>query len=159
MDAHGALDALPDKSLRDQAAKEIGAPALQVGGCSVSLSLCACLTERGRNGERERESSCQVASTTHLTNRLHPPATPSTRHPVRPPPHPPPQALDVAAKAVGALRDASAYRWVDLAGVFGKLSTAKAGAAAAGRAAAAGGAKRAAGGFGAAATPVTAGRR
>jgi hypothetical protein len=40
----------------------------------------------------------------------------------------------VAAKAVGALRDASGYRWVDLQGLFGRLGKGGAGAAAAARA-------------------------
>jgi len=37
VDAQSALDALPDKNLRDQAAKEIGPSTLQVGGGDRAL--------------------------------------------------------------------------------------------------------------------------
>ena len=47
-------------------------------------------------------------------------------------------ALAGAAKAVGALRDASGYRWVDLGALFGSVAARGKGAGAAGGAAARG---------------------
>ena len=92
VDAQSALDALPDKQLRDQAARELGPAALQ--------------------------------------------------------------ALDAAARAVGALRDASAYRWVDLGALFASGAGGKKAAAAAARGGAAGGGARTPGPVLAAVTPA-----
>jgi hypothetical protein len=83
-----------------------------------------------------------------LRVRLHLPTPPV-------PPRAQPQALEAAAKAVGALRDASAYRWVDLGGIFKAMGKARGGGGggAAGRAAA-----RAAAAAGGAAAPGSARR-
>ena len=49
--------------------------------------------------------------------------------------------LEAAAKAVGALRDASAYRWVDLGRMFASLGKKRGGAAAGGGGGGGGGAR------------------